>query len=171
MSVLDFGTGSGCIAVALAVQRPDLIIHGVDSSAAAVELARENAARQGVLDRVLLQHGDGFAALPEGVRYDVIVSNPPYIPTAEIGALSPEVRDHDPRLALDGGEDGLDSYRLIGRDAPGRLAAGGRLFLELGDGQGSAVQGVLEAHNWVVERIENDYSGRPRVLQATWKVF
>jgi release factor glutamine methyltransferase len=171
MTVLDFGTGSGCIAIALAVQRPDLVIHAGDCSAPAIELARENAARQGVLERVSLRHGDGFAAWTGGERFDVIVSNPPYIPTAEIEELQPEVRDHDPRVALDGGPDGLDGYRLIGCEAPGRLTEGGRLFLELGDGQAGAVKGILEAHKWIVERIENDYSGRPRVLQATWKVF
>jgi release factor glutamine methyltransferase len=166
MSVLDFGTGSGCIAVALAVQRPDLAVHAVDCSAAAIELARENAMRHGVLDRVFLRSGDGFAALPAELRFDVVVANPPYIPTSEIEGLLPEVKEHDPRVALDGGVDGLDYYRRIAGDAPARLAASGRLFLELGDGQAAAVSELLRAHNWVVELIENDYSGRPRVLQA-----
>jgi len=166
LSALDFGTGGGCIAVALAAQRPNLTVHALDCSAAAIELARENARRHGLLERICLRQGDGFAALPEELQFDLIVSNPPYIPTAEIGALAPEVSAHDPRVALDGGRDGLDCYRRIAGEAPARLAASGRLFLELGDGQATAVTQLLRAHNWVVESVENDYSSRPRVLRA-----
>jgi release factor glutamine methyltransferase len=163
---LDFGTGSGCIAISLAVHRPTLMVHALDCSSSALELARENAIQHGVLDRIELRQAHDLAALPADPRFDLIISNPPYIATAEIDNLSPEVKDHDPRIALDGGPDGLDFYRQIARDAPGRLASSGRLFLELGDAQGTAVSQLLHEHNWIVEAIENDYSGRPRVLRA-----
>ena len=100
------------------------------------------------------------------LRFDLIVSNPPYIPSAEIDELSEEVRDHDPRQALDGGKEGLELYRCIARDAVALLTESGRLFLELGDEQGPEVRQLLVAHDWIVESIENDYSGRPRVLRA-----
>jgi len=163
---LDFGTGGGCIAVSLAAHRPNLVVQAIDCSTAALELARENAIHHGVLDRIELRHAHALAALPPDTRFDLIVSNPPYIATAEIENLSPEVKDHDPRIALDGGPDGLDFYRQIARDAPVRLASSGRLFLELGDAQAAAVSQLLHEHNWIVEAVENDYSGRPRVLRA-----
>jgi release factor glutamine methyltransferase len=166
---LDFGTGSGCIAIAIATQRSSLRIHGLDCSAEALELARENAIHHGVIDRLELRLGADFGVLPPQLRFDLIVSNPPYIATAEIERLSPEVKDHDPRIALDGGPDGLDCYRRIARDAPARLADSGRLFLELGDAQATTVSQLLLDHNWIVESIENDYSGRERVLRARWQ--
>ncbi len=98
-----------------------------------------------------------------------MVSNPPYIPTAEIATLQPEVRDYDPRLALDGGPDGLDFYRRLAADAPARLTERGRLLVEFGDGQSAALREMFEAQNWIVESIEADYSGRLRLLAAVPK--
>jgi release factor glutamine methyltransferase len=166
---LDFGTGTGCIAIALATQRAGLMVHAVDCSAAALELARENALRHGVLDRMELLLGDQLGAVPGDRRFHLIISNPPYIATAEIAQLTPEVKDHDPRIALDGGSDGLAVYRHLAAHGPAYLADSGRLFLELGDDQGRAVTELLTAHNWIVECIENDYSGRARVLRARWQ--
>ena len=106
------------------------------------------------------------AALPQGVRCDLLVGNPPYIPTGEIAALQPEVRDHDPRLALDGGADGLDFYRRIAREAPAWLRADARVMLEFGDGQGAALRALFSGGPWRCEGIFPDDSGRERILIA-----
>jgi release factor glutamine methyltransferase len=164
--VLDFGTGSGCLALAIAAKCPQAAVHAMDISEAALKIARENALRLGLGERVLFHAGDGFNALPDGAGFDLIVSNPPYIPSAEIETLQQEVRDHDPRLALDGGEDGLDFYRRLAAEAGPRLKPGGRLMLEHGDGQGGAVAELLTQHGWTVESVLKDYSGRGRILIA-----
>ena len=164
LSALDFGVGSGCIAVALAVHAPAARVCGVDVSAEALAVARENAARHKA--QIEFLQGNGFAALPQGARFDLIVSNPPYISRAEIETLEPEVRDHEPRGALDGGEDGLDFYRMFAREAAGFLAPGGRLMAEFGDGQAREIQGIFERQNWVVEAVEADNTQRPRLLIA-----
>lgn len=161
---LDFGTGSGCLAIALAVNCPAAIVEALDVSAPALELARQNAARHGVAGRVRFFHGDGFKALPTSAEVDLIVSNPPYIPTAEIETLQPEVRDHDPREALDGGPDGLNFYRQLALEAPPFLKPGGKMMLEFGDGQAEPISHVLEKQNWIVERVVADYNQRPRIL-------
>jgi release factor glutamine methyltransferase len=134
--VLDIGVGSGCIAVALAKLLPDAVVCGVDQSAAAIDLAVRNAALHGVV--VTLVQGSLFEPLG-GERFDLIVSNPPYIPTAELATLQPEVREHEPRGALDGGADGLDFYRAIISSAPDHLHAGGWLLVEVGMGQAESV--------------------------------
>jgi release factor glutamine methyltransferase len=163
---LDFGTGSGCLALAIAVKCPQAEVHALDISEAALKLARENALRLGLAERVLFYAGDGMAALPDGAGFDLIVSNPPYIPSAEIETLQPEVRDHDPRLALDGGADGLDFYRRLAAEGGSKLKPGGRLMLEHGDGQGGAVAELLAQHGWTVESVLKDYSRRGRILIA-----
>jgi release factor glutamine methyltransferase len=163
---LDFGTGTGCLAILMAVQHAGVEVWAVDISSEALELARANAGRHAVRSRVHFHAGDGFSALPEGLRFDVIVSNPPYIPSAEIGTLEPEVRDHDPRLALDGGEDGLNFHRLVGREAPHWLAVGGALAAEFGDGQAAAITQLWTAENWIVDPVLKDYAGRERFLIA-----
>jgi release factor glutamine methyltransferase len=161
---LDFGTGSGCLAIALAAKCPTAIVHAVDLSAEALATARENTVANQVADRVVLHHGDGFAALPPGLGFDLIVSNPPYIPGAEIATLEPEVRDHDPRLALDGGADGLDFYRRLAAEAAARLRPNACLMIEFGDGQAPAITEIFVRHNWVVAATEADYSGRQRLM-------
>ena len=165
-AALDFGTGSGCLAITLALKSPPAQVYAVDLSADALELARQNAVTSGVAERIRFFQGDGFAALPSDARFDLIVSNPPYIPTAEIGTLQPEVRDYDPRGALDGGADGLDFYRRIACEAAPFLKNGGRLMLEFGDGQAEAVRGLFEHQNWIVEHILPDYTQRPRIMMA-----
>jgi len=165
-TILDLGTGSGCLPIYLAHELPSVRVTTVDISPGALTVARENARRHGVLDRVEFLEGDGFAALTPERRFDLIVSNPPYIPSAEIATLEPEVRDHDPRLALDGGVDGLDFYRRIATEAAPWLKPGGRLMLELGHDQAAAVRGICERQMWVVEAVEADYSRIPRILIA-----
>ncbi len=165
-TALDFGTGSGCLAVMLAVQCPLATLHALDISEAALALARQNAARHQVAGRVTFLQGDGFAALANGARFDLIVSNPPYIASAEIETLEPEVRDFDPRLALDGGADGLDFYRCLAAGAADFLTPGGKLMLEFGDGQAEPVEKIISAQNWIVEAVVADYSGRNRMIIA-----
>jgi release factor glutamine methyltransferase len=131
-TILDIGVGSGCIAVALAKTCADSHVYGVDPSPKALELAQRNAERHGV--SVTLVKGSLFEPF-EGRKFDLIVSNPPYIPTAELAGLQPEVRDYEPREALDGGPDGLDFYRRIIPSAPPYLEAGGWLLLEVGIGE------------------------------------
>ncbi len=163
---LDFGTGSGCLAIALAVHCPAARLVAIDISPAALALARQNAARHAVDGRIQFFVGDGFAALPDGARFDLIISNPPYIPATDIPALEPEVRDHDPRPALDGGADGLDFHRRLAREAAPFLQPGGRVMAEFGDGQQDAVRALFEQQMWIVEEVKTDYNRKPRFLAA-----
>ncbi len=165
-SALDYGTGSGCLAIALATRHPTAVVHALDISALALAVARVNAARHGVEDRIVFHTGDGFAALPETVRFDLIVANPPYIPTGEIAALQPEVREHEPRAALDGGPDGLDFIRKLAAGAGRWLKPGGRIMLEFGDGQAGAVRQLFTAAGWSSVTVGNDLASRPRMLVA-----
>ncbi len=164
--VLDFGTGTGCLAIALAVKCPNAEVHALDVSTEALTLARANAARHGVAARIAFHRSDGFAALPAGLRFDLIVANPPYIPSVEIATLEPEVRDHDPRLALDGGADGLDCFRQLTREAGAWLKPGGVLMAEFGDGQAQTLRELFAAPAWSVERAEKDLAGCERFLIA-----
>lgn len=135
-SILDIGVGSGCIAVALARSLPTADVRGVEKSADALALAQQNIDRLGV--RVTLFEGSLFEPFA-GERFDLIVSNPPYIPTADLATLQPEVRDYEPMGALDGGADGLDYCRTIIPAAPEHLTPGGWLLVEIGIGQAEAV--------------------------------
>ncbi len=163
---LDFGTGSGCLAIWMASQCPLVRVIAVDLSSAALKVARENAARHGVAERIDFIEGDGLAPLAAEIRFDLIVSNPPYIPTAEMATLAPEVRDHDPGLALDGGEDGLRFYRLLAERAGEFLGPAGPLMLEFGDGQDEALRPLFSSSGWLIESVEPDYSGRARIMIA-----
>jgi release factor glutamine methyltransferase len=163
-AALDLGTGSGCLAIALAVKVPSAAIHATDASAEALALARENAARHHA--GIQFHHGDLFAALPPAARFRLIVSNPPYIPTARLDTLEPEVRDHEPRQALDGGADGMDFYRRIAAEAGAFLEADGRLMLELDEDGPEKAAEIFRQQNWIVEGIESDYNQRPRILIA-----
>jgi len=145
----DIGTGSGAIAVTLAVERPALQIIATDISPRALEVAARNAERHGVTARVRLIEGDitepmAAQCLDERAGLDLLASNPPYVPTAEIEHLAPEVRDHEPRAALDGGPDGLDVIRRLVPAATRALAPGGWLVMELGPGQAEAVAELCE---------------------------
>jgi release factor glutamine methyltransferase len=165
-TAMDYGTGSGCLAIALAVHCPALRVSAVDLSAEALKVARQNAVRHGVAERIGFFQGDGFAALTEENPFDLIASNPPYIPTPELSALQPEVRDYEPREALDGGPDGLDYYRRLAAGAGDFLKPEGRIFLEFGDGQEQRLRTLFEQQNWIVEQIAEDYTHRPRILSA-----
>jgi release factor glutamine methyltransferase len=183
-TALDFGTGTGCVAIALAAKCPNAKIVAVDFSEDALVLAGENATRNSVTERIEFLQGDGLAALNfiwEGRRagdpnsrtatrrpsqFDLIISNPPYIPSAEIATLQPEVRDFDPRAALDGGADGLDFYRMFSIQAKPFLKPDGKIMLEVGDGQAAAIRKIFEVEKWIVEAVKEDYSHRARILIA-----
>ena len=165
-TVLDFGTGTGCIAITLAVHCTEAQLFAVDISNEAIELARANSLRHGVADRIRFVQSCGFDALPSETKFQLIVSNPPYIPSIEIGSLQPEVRDYDPRNALDGGADGLDFFRYLAASAGAYLRPGGKLMLEFGDGQAQAIERIFASQNWIVESIQEDYTQRPRILRA-----
>jgi len=163
---LDFGTGTGCIAIALAAKCPNAKIIATDISEEALTLAKENAARNNVAGRIEFLQSDGFAGLSTGSRFNLIVSSPPYIPSAKIEMLQAEVRDFDPRSALDGGADGLDFYRKLAIEAKPFLNADGKIMLEFGDGQAKAVRRIFEDEKWIVEAVKDDYSRRARILIA-----
>jgi len=165
-TVLDFGTGSGCLAIALAAKNQAAKIFALDVSAEALALAKQNAEANHVAERIEFLPGDGLAALPGGLRFDLIISNPPYIASGEIASLEPEVRDHDPRLALDGGVDGLDFYRKLAAGARALLNSTGKIMVEFGDGQAEAIRKIFEMQNWIVEAVQPDYSQRLRILIA-----
>ncbi|ABB30624.1 protein-(glutamine-N5) methyltransferase, release factor-specific [Geobacter metallireducens RCH3] len=160
-TVLDIGVGSGCIAVALAKNLPDAQVWGVEQSAGAITLARQNVERHGV--RVILCAGSLFEPFADQ-RFDLIVSNPPYIPTADLDTLQPEVREYEPRAALDGGADGLDFYRIIVPAALEHLNAGGWLMVELGIGQAEAVLGMFKQAGFTGCFTAKDLNGIDRVV-------
>jgi release factor glutamine methyltransferase len=164
--LLDLGTGSGAILLALLAECPAAFGVGVDRSAAALAVARANAAQTGLAARAAFLCGDWAEAVGGG--FDIIASNPPYIARATIPTLAPEVALHEPRAALDGGEDGLDAYRCILPMLPTRLAPGGIVALELGFGQAESVASLSRAAGFRVVEIRQDLGGIPRamVLQA-----
>jgi release factor glutamine methyltransferase len=191
--LLDLGTGTGAAAIALLAALPGWTAVALDRSPAAVALSRRNAALNGVAPRFTAVEGDfRTVAAPwlDRAPYDVVVSNPPYIPSATIPGLEPEVRDHDPREALDGGPDGLDAYRAIARVLPRILRSDGFLAVEMGDDQADRIRGILApgGSRGVVPcdlsgtgemagtpdalrgiSIKRDLAGRPRVLLTTWR--
>ena len=165
--VLDLGTGSGCILLTLLAEWPQARGVGTDISAAALEVAKENARRLGVADRAELVTGDWCAGLARsGDQFDLIVSNPPYIAADEIAGLSPEVRLHEPLAALTSGGDGLDAYRRIAAGIGALLAPGGRLLIEIGPHQAAAVGRILTGAGMVVTAVLPDLDGRDRVVSA-----
>jgi release factor glutamine methyltransferase len=163
-TVLDFGTGTGCLAIAIVKHDPAARVVAVDISPEALELARRNALANGVADRIEFQLSDAFTAVPSGRQFDLIVANPPYIASSEVARLEPEVRDHDPRLALDGGSDGLDFYRRLAAEGRAFLRPEGRLMAEFGDDQSQEIRGLFEAAGWRVIEILPDLSGRLRLI-------
>lgn len=163
-TVVDVGTGSGCVAISIAFDRPEARVLGIDSSAEALTVARLNIERMGV-ENVELACGVGLQALTEPV--DLVVSNPPYIPSADIEHLMADVRDYEPRQALDGGADGLDVVRPLVTDAAEWLVPGGRLLVEFGHDQGEAVRALAEADGrYGSVSILHDLAGHDRVLEA-----
>ncbi len=165
MRQLDLCTGSGCVAITMARQRPTSKVLATDLSADALAVAHENAYRLGAYN-VGFAQGDLFAAVPAGSRFDVITANPPYIPTDEIAGLMPDVRDFEPRAALDGGVDGLDFVRRIVAEAPPFLEPGGVLALEIGAGEAPAVRDLFVEHGYGDVQIERDYGKIERVVSG-----
>ncbi len=159
---LDVCTGSGCIAVTIAAERPLASVWAIDVSEGACAVARENAERHGVAGRVTVRQGDLFQPLPPDARFDVVMSNPPYVASEEIGRLSREVQ-REPLAALDGGPDGLDVVRRLVAGAQAHLRAGGLLALEIGEGQGGAARELLQAGGWADVRIEKDLARLDRL--------
>jgi release factor glutamine methyltransferase len=158
----DIGTGSGAIALALLANLPNATCVALDVSADALAVARQNAEASGLHERFEGQVSDYLAAASG--TFDFIVSNPPYIAATEIPGLDREVREHDPVLALDGGSDGLDAYRAIFAGAAGSMTAGGRLYLEIGAGQRTAVESLAASHGWIFEGAHPDLAGVDRTL-------
>lgn len=165
LRIVDLGTGSGCILTALLHERPNAVGVGLDRSEAALRVARENARANGVGARAAFLCGSWLDALAG--PFDLIVSNPPYIAAPVIATLAPEVRGHDPRAALDGGEDGLDAYRAILFDLsrrPDLLAPGGALALEIGYDQGEAVAALARQAGFPEPALTRDLAGQDRVV-------
>lgn len=165
--VLDLCTGSGCIGISIAHQKLDARITATDISPDALDVARRNAARHGVADRLHFVQGDLFAAVPPGSLFDAIVCNPPYVTVGELATLAVDVREHEPRLALDGGPDGLAFYRRIAAEAEAFLIPGGFLLLEIGATQETPIAALLaERPHLIVEKTLRDAAGLPRVAIA-----
>ncbi len=164
LRLLDLGTGTGCILLALLAELPDATGVGVDLSPGAVAAATGNAARNGLVERARFQTGNWGAGLAE--RFDVVVSNPPYIPSADIATLDPDVREHDPLRALDGGADGLDAYRIIAGQMPDLLRPGGLAGLEVGQGQAADVAELLAAAGLEPVGVFRDLGGVERCVLA-----
>jgi release factor glutamine methyltransferase len=163
MEIVDVGTGSGCIAIALAARLSGATLFAIDASTDALVLARQNARRHKVADRITFLRGDLLQPLDRPV--DLIVSNPPYVSKSELREVSPEVSQYEPRLALDGGEDGLAVIRLLLRQAREKLKPGGALLAEIGSIQGPAVAHYArESFPTADVSVRQDLAGLDRLL-------
>ena len=181
LSIVDIGTGSGCIAISLAKELPAATIYATDISKAALDVAQRNAARLGFADRIHFLECDLFAAFQsnstsgssrasretnEPLLFDLVISNPPYVGLREAESLPIEVRDHEPRVALYGGQEGYELYGTLVSQASQFLRPGGLLVLELGHNSLPAVQPLLDTPGWCEVGVTNDLAGIPRVLSA-----
>jgi len=162
--LLDLGTGTGCLLLALLHECPGASGIGADLSEGALAVAASNAAALGLDARAQFIESEWMASV-EG-RFDLVISNPPYIPHGDIEGLDEEVRLHDPMLALDGGADGLDAYRALAGLLPDHLTHGGQVVIELGTGQAAEVTTIFEAAGFGVSRVVSDLGGVPRALVA-----
>jgi release factor glutamine methyltransferase len=169
-AILDIGTGSGCIAVSLAAYLTRSRITAVDESEEALRIAKENAAINQVSDRIVFQHSDIMVPfnLNKLGLFDLIVSNPPYIRTAVLKNLTPEIKDHEPVSALDGGPDGLNFYKKYATVLPDCLRPSGSVFLEIGADQGSEVLKIFRNGPWADMRIFQDLAGLDRVVMLEY---
>lgn len=167
-TVVDLCTGSGCIAISLAAIGGYASVTATDLSPEALQVAERNAGRllEGWHSRFTLRQGDLFDALEPGARYDILVSNPPYIPEDVIGGLQPEVRDYEPILALNGSADGLEFYRRIAEEGKQWLNPGGAVYLEIGFDQGKAVSSLLRNHDFQNIEVFKDLPGHDRAVRA-----
>lgn len=176
VSILDMCTGSGCIAVSLKKLGGYASVEGADISEEALKVAKRNS--EEILENsdvnssrtgVIFRRSDMFSAFPETERFNVIVSNPPYIPSAVIEELEPEVRDHEPRGALDGTADGLYFYRILAEECAKHLTPGGHVYFEIGYDQGAAVKELLDIHGFKDTRVIQDLTGKDRVVCGAWQ--
>lgn len=167
-SILDVCTGSGCIAISLALMGGYKNVTALDVSGEALAVAARNT------ERLLKEHEGEFNLIQSnmfervGGRYDIIVSNPPYIPSLDIQGLEPEVRDHEPRLALDGMGDGLSFYRILAEESRRHLYPGGSVYMEIGFDQAQAVMEIFSSHGYVQVEVVKDMAGLDRVVCAGW---
>jgi release factor glutamine methyltransferase len=160
--ILDLGTGSGCILASLLMEYPNAAGVGVDISKGALDTAQVNATYLGISDRVEWKQSDWLANV-EGT-FDIVISNPPYIPSLDIHALSATVQSYDPLKALDGGEDGLDAYRHLAEHLPSIIKENTLIILEIGYDQGESVPALFKASGYNIVTLEKDYGGNPRCL-------
>lgn len=171
LRMLDLGTGSGCIILAALSEYVHATGDAVDMSEKALGIAKENAVRTGIntaeKNRVVFYSGHWCDALPEGTLYDVILSNPPYIPTHEIDTLDVDVKAYEPLMALDGGEDGLDCYRTLAMQIQTRMVKGAIALMEVGAGQSEDVADIMRQSGLDVINTEHDLAGIPRVVMLT----
>lgn len=159
----DVGTGSGCIAVTLLCERTDVRAIAIDVSPGALAVASENARRHGVDERIVCEVSDCFDAL-EPRKFDLIVSNPPYVSAAALAGLQREVKDHEPLIALSPGPDGLTIIRRLLHDAPRFLKKSGHLIIEIGFDQGEKVRELIDPGVWRLQEIRPDLQGIPRIV-------
>ncbi|HTU23063.1 MAG TPA: peptide chain release factor N(5)-glutamine methyltransferase [Gemmataceae bacterium] len=165
-AILDIGTGSGCLAVAIAKHHKTARVTAVDRSSEALAVASENAQKHGVAERIRFLQGDLFAPLADE-RFDFILSNPPYIPHDDIGKLAPGVRDYEPHSALDGGVDGFTVFDCLIAETPAHLKTNGYLLIEIGSPQEGPARERIERHGgYELAKTVHDGSGHPRVLIA-----
>ncbi len=165
--ILEVGTGTGAVAVSLATENPSVHILATDTDATALRIAHRNAEAAGVSQSVTFAMSDLFATVDRAQKFHVICSNPPYVPTRDIGGLQPEIKDYEPVRALDGGRDGLDIIRRMAGQAKDYLLPGGALILEFGDGQEQAVETILSTQGGLRDiRFHEDLAGKPRVAQG-----
>jgi len=166
--ILDLGTGSGCIAIAAAVNLPGARVTAIDISPQALAIARENAARHGVAERITFLEGDLFAPLARDARFEIVASNPPYVPDAEMETLPADIRLHEPAGALRAGKEGLDVIARLVREATAHLAPAGTLIIEIDPAQSAAVRALIAATGaFGTPRTIKDPSGNERVFAAT----
>ncbi len=163
--ILDLGVGSGCLIITLLKSFKNSVGTAVDISESAIEIARKNSENHQVSSRLKIFKSDLFSNLNRAEKFDLIISNPPYIPAADIEILEPEVRIHEPRSALDGGVDGLDFYRRIAAEAKNFLSESGRIFLEIGYGQEKSVSEIFVKNGFSHINSALDLSGVVRVLE------
>lgn len=166
--ILDLGTGTGCILLSLLQEFPDALGVAVDKAYGACVAAEDNAKRLGLENRTTILNGSWLDPIPEGTKFDLIVSNPPYIPSLEIRNLQPEVKNHDPILALDGGNDGLLPYKYLCSNLKRYLEPNGIVVLEFGVGQAYDISRIVEEAGATLIRVTRDLGGHERVIKFTY---
>jgi len=165
ISILDLGTGTGCILISILHELPAAFGSAVDISPEALEIARHNASKHQVDDRIQFYEGSWFNPVPPKSLFDFIVTNPPYIPNPDIESLNSEVKNHDPILALRGGDDGLNAYRSILSKIKNHLKPDGKAFFEIGFGQAEDITRLVDDSNATLSRVIPDLAGIPRVVE------